>query len=253
MLGAMLGVMRSPHDTNDSTTTPGTPIIVPLESRRRERAQLAQKLQHVLPSVLLLSDGLGRFGGERAAWSLALGVAEVVTSALVIGAFARAVRRVMLSSNSARHEQHVPHGVDWVDVFLGGMLVTEALVHRQETGHLPRPTILLAVVLVVIGLLHGRLRERNQRRRELRLTDEGISISRRWRRRFNATWPEIDAIELAPRVARIVMRSGAVREIDLADAKNAPAIVEVLAVARDRLTRYNLQLQAVAGVALNGR
>ncbi|MEP7345330.1 MAG: hypothetical protein ABI877_08685, partial [Gemmatimonadaceae bacterium] len=66
----MLPVMHSSHDISDPTLSPVTPIIVPLESRRRERAQLAQKLQHVIPSVLLLTDGLGRLGGERSPWLL---------------------------------------------------------------------------------------------------------------------------------------------------------------------------------------
>jgi hypothetical protein len=39
-----------------------------------------------------------------------------------------------------------------------------------------RPTLLLAVVMMTIGLLHGRLAAWGQRRRALRLTASGLAI-----------------------------------------------------------------------------
>jgi hypothetical protein len=223
-------------------------ITVPLESRRRERALLAQKMQHVLPSIFLLIDGIGRLGGEHTRWSLSLGAAEVVTSLLVAGAFARAVRKTLSSSNSVVDEHQQAHGVDWVDLFLAGMLVTEALVHRRETGHLPRPTVLLAAVVGVSGLLHGWLHKWGQRRRALRVTEEGISVSRRRRTRLKATWAELSRIELTAREALIVTRTGVERRIDLTDLKNPAPIVVALTAARERLNSYNTEAQTVERV-----
>ncbi|MFN8573108.1 MAG: hypothetical protein U0132_13745 [Gemmatimonadaceae bacterium] len=226
---------RTPVDPSGVTGT----FTIPLESRRRDRALLIQKLQHVLPSVFLLADGLERLGGEHSTGLVALAVTEVAVSVLVIGAFIRALRRLRHSSNEPAGE-HASHGVDWVDLFLGGMLITEALVHREETGHLPRPTVLLAVTVFVMGLLHGRVSAWATKRRALRVTEDGISIARRLRPRLDASWEAIDRIDLAATEARIVTRTRGERRIDLTDLKNAAAVVEVLTIARERLRRYNL-------------
>lgn len=218
-------------------------IAVPMESRRRQRVLWVQKLQHGVVAFVLFMDGFARFGHEATPWSLALATAEVATSALVIGALVRALRRARAGgSHGSRPDGHAAHGVDWVDIFLSVMLLTEALVHQHETGHLPRPTILLAAVTLVIGISHGRVWTFGQRRRALRVTDTAISAGSRWGSRFTATWPEIETFELDPRQARIVTRAGGERTIDLEGLANAPAVIEVLQAARARLDAYRKQL-----------
>ena len=39
-------------------------VVVPIQSRRRERALLFQQLQHAVPALLLFPDGLQRLAGE---------------------------------------------------------------------------------------------------------------------------------------------------------------------------------------------
>jgi len=68
-------------------------LIVPLVSKRRARAQLFQKLQHVLPAGVLLMHGLDRLQTGADAASLVLGAAEAGASALVIATFVRSLRR----------------------------------------------------------------------------------------------------------------------------------------------------------------
>ncbi len=204
-------------------------LTVPIETRRRQRAALIQKLQHVVIAFVLLLDGLARFGKEAGFGSFALATAEVVTSALVILFFARAIKKSRVASEELGH-----HGVDWVDIFLGVMLVIEALVHRQETGHLPGPKILLAAVTFVLGLAHGRVWTFGQRRRALRVTETGISLGSRWGSRLTATWPEIDRFEVSPERAELATRTGAERSIDIAGLTNRPQVLEALTVAHDR-------------------
>ena len=96
-------------------------IVVPLRSRRRERALLVQKLQHGAAGVVLLGTGLATLGRQPHGFELALGVREVGTSALVLGAIVRAMRRVRHGTRGPHGHAHSP-GVDWIDVFVAGVL-----------------------------------------------------------------------------------------------------------------------------------
>ena len=209
-------------------------LAIPLTSKRRDVGLILQKLQHVLPSLALLFQGIERLGHEAHAWSRLLGVAEVATSALVIGAFVRLVR----ATRQGRHADHpaaAHHGVDWVDVFIGAMLAVEVWAHWQETGHIKRPTVLVAVGMLVIGLLHGRIAGWAGLRRGLWVTEEGIRASRRPFSHFRATWAELAAIEIEPRQARLVRRDGQAYTFDLADLRNAADVRQALEGARLRL------------------
>jgi hypothetical protein len=217
-------------------------LSVPLDSRRRERVQLFQKLQHVLPSVPLLTDGISRFGRDASVWSIALATAEVATSTLVLGAFVRALRQAQLVLPLIRGDApHSSHRVDWVDILLSAMLLTEALVHRQETGHLPRPTILIAALTFVLGLTHGALRDWHHRRRALRISDTGLTVGGRFFTTFAAAWSDIARFELTPIRARIVTKAGATRDIDLTDLRNATVVANTLIVARERYEKHKDQ------------
>lgn len=193
---------------------------MPLVSRRRERVQLFQKLQHAVPAPVLLSDGMNRLTDHAALWSVALGVAEVTASAVVIVALFQAIRR---QRQPAAHAHHA-HGIDWIDIFLGVMVLVEVLVHHHETGRIPRPTLLLGVTLIVVGLAHGWLLERASRRRALRVTDDGISVGKKFFRRFAVRWPEIAEIHVSDARGYVIARDGREHRFDFDDLQ-APADV----------------------------
>lgn len=193
---------------------------MPLVSRRAQRVQLFQKLQHALPAPVLFGDGMNRLTGHGALWSLALGVAEVGASAVVIVALLQAIRRHRQPSTQAHHA----HRIDWVDIFLGVMVLVEVLVHHHETGRIQRPTLLLGVMLIVLGLLHGWLIARASRRRALRVTDDGITVGEKFFRRFSARWPEIAEIHVSAARAYVIARDGREHRFDLDDLQ-APADV----------------------------
>jgi len=212
---------------------------------------LFQKAQHVVPAVALLVQGVGRLTSEGHGWSVLLGAAEVGTSALVIGAFALQIRNARRRSDGDGHAAAAHHGVDWVDLFLGGMLAVEVWAHWHETGHLKRPTVLLATAMVVIGLLHGRIVAFGQRRRGLWIDDAGIRVSPRPFKHFTTTWADLAAVDLAAREARVVRHDGTTCVIELHDLRNAADVRAALEGVRLRLAADPEPVPVVASAQLS--
>ena len=213
-------------------------IVVPIESRRRIKALLVQKLQHVVPSFVLLGDGIGHLDRSDG-WVRTFGVLEIVTSLAVIVLFVRQVR----GARRGAHRPHHGHSIDWLDVGLAGMLLVEAASHHQETGHWPAPRLLLAATMLVIGLTHGRVMAFARRRRSLRIDSTGLSRGLPLLRRFRATWDRIAGIRIGESRAVIALSGGEEHVIDLADLDNADAV-------RDALQAAHRQWEALKGASL---
>lgn len=181
---------------------------------------------------MLVTDGVRRVTGEFHLASAALGIAEIVTSALVIGSMARAMKQLRRTT----HAEHHAHGIDWVDIFLGVMLGVEAFMHQHESGHLPRPTVLVAILTFAIGIFHPRLAAFGDRRRALHITDAGLSLpGRPFRyRRLTLPWADVATIEIDDRRARVRSVDGTERRFDLADAVHPDAIRAALTEAEAR-------------------
>ena len=90
----------------------GGDLIVPLHSRRRKRAQLGQKLQHVIAAAGLFFSGLQSLTAHAEGLERVLAVAGMLTAGLLIGAFAREVRGI-----GRGHSRHHAHSIDWMDIF----------------------------------------------------------------------------------------------------------------------------------------
>jgi hypothetical protein len=223
--------LRAPGRPRGATIPAVLPAIsVPLRSRRLARARLFQQLQHALPALVLLLDGLQRLSAGGGGVGPAIAVTEVVVSVLVLAFFASAVHQYRAAAVHA----FVVHSVDWLDLVLAALFAVEALVHRQETGHLPRPAILMAALMLVLGLFHGRLMRLSERHLSLRVDDDGVQIGGRFFRRFTATWHEITAMEMDASRARLMLKSGRTRRVDLTDLSNAADVQAALAEARRR-------------------
>ena len=175
--------------------------------------------------MVLLGDGLTRLGRGDTGAGFWLGLAEIAIGAVVIASFIRALRGAKQKAAEAHHGHHGP---DWLDLFLGAMLVVEAVVHQHETGHLPRPTILMAAVMVVLGLAHGRIATAGERRRSLRVSDAGVSVGGRFFTRFVASWDQIADVRINEREAAVVTTDGRTRRFDLADIANLDEVQPVL-------------------------
>ena len=115
------------------------------------------------------------------------------------------------------------------------MLAAEAAERWHLTHHWPRPVLLTAAFSLVLGLMHGRLDAGVQRRRALRIDDEGIDFSPRPFSRFRATWEDVAEIDLGGRYATITTREGRSGRLDLADLENGERVRAALAEAAGRV------------------
>jgi hypothetical protein len=209
-------------------------VIVPLRSKRRERALLVQKLQHGAPAIVLFFSGLRTLGGEPHGVALALALFEIAASVLLAISMARALRTAKRPVDAAAAPHH-HHGVDWVDVFTAAVLFAEAWERYHETSHIARPTILLGLTLLTIGLLHGKITTRAQHRLTLRVDDEELYVGGKPFRSLRAKWNHVRSIEIGERYGTITLANGRVRRLDLPDLEGSNHVRAALAAAQQRL------------------
>ncbi len=213
----------------------GPVLTVPLRSKRRERALLLQKLQHAVPGAMLLFAGLRALAEHAVGFELALAVFEILTSALLIGSVIVAFRKARRPANAAQ-APHLHHGgVDWIDVFIAGVLFAEAAERWHLKHHIPRPTLLTAIVLLTIGLLHGRIARRAERRFTVRVGEDDLYVGGKPFRSLRAKWADVLSIDIGARYATIKTRAGRTRKLNLQDLEGANHVRAALEEARHRI------------------
>ena len=211
---------------------PHTMIAVPIRYRRQMKGMFAQKLQHAVPSFVVFGDGLDHLSHEPRLADLVLGGFEVVASVLVIGSVLRGFQQLRKQVSKDHLDEHHAHGVDWIDISLGVMLLVEAYSKYRATGHRPGPTLLLAAAMFTIGSLHGRLGAWGDRRRQLRVSADGISVPRRKFLRMTLPWAQVASIESDDRYAVITAIDGRTGRIDMQDVFHPTAVRDALMSAR---------------------
>jgi hypothetical protein len=212
------------------------PLTVVLRSKRRQRAVAVQKLQHLVPAIILLGSGGASLAHAPDGVELAIALLEVVSGALFVFAAARGLRRA-IGRRDAGTSGHAHHGVDWVDVFAAGVVAAETVEHYHRNGHIVRPNVLMILTLLVLAFFHDRITAFAEHRRALRISEEGLSIGGRpFRRSLKAAWSELRSIEIADRFATIETTRGRTKRIDLADLEDRQPVVAALGIARERLT-----------------
>ncbi len=211
-------------------------IAIPIRYRRTHKALFVQKLQHALPSFVVLGDGIAHLSHDPSGIDLALGIVEVGVAVLVIGSVTRGFRELRQHTAAAHADQVHAHGIDWIDLSLAAMLSIEAYAKYHATAQIPRPTILLAVAMFAIGMFHGRIAAWGDRRRELRVGPEGISVpGKRGFSRLTLAWAEVASIELDDRAAVVAATDGRSQRIELTDAFQPKAVRDALMSARTLL------------------
>jgi mannose-6-phosphate isomerase-like protein (cupin superfamily) len=199
--------------------------VIPLLSRRFERALLLQKIPNLVGGVGVIADGVVRMQRGTQQYDLALGGAEVFVSLLALGLFANAV--IAAVSPGAEPPREAPTGVDWIDVVLAATLAVGAVAHHEATRHWPGPTLLLSAVILVFGIFQGPIGARARRRRGLRLSNKGLSVGARLRR-FAVEWADLKPIVVGDRWAVLESTGGAQHRIDLADLGNHQEVRDAL-------------------------
>jgi hypothetical protein len=206
-------------------------ISVPIRYRRSERGQFAQKLQHAIPSVVVLTDGISHLSHDPHGVALVLGAVEVGAALAVIVSVARGLRKLAKRTASA-DPHHAHHGVDWIDIFIGVMLGVEAYAKYHETHHLPRPTVLLSIAMITLGILHPRIAAWGIKQRRLVVTPEHISIPKRPFSRVTLPWADVKSIDVDTRYATVKAAGGRTHRFDLDDMVYAEAVRDALMKAR---------------------
>jgi hypothetical protein len=194
-----------------------------------------QKLQHVIAGVMLLFAGLHALGEEARGFPLALAIFEILSSALLIGSTAIAFRNARRPVDHA-HLPHLHHGgVDWMDIFAAGVLFAEVAEHWHLKHHIQRPAVLTAVVVLTVGLFHGRIARRAERRFTIRVGEDDLYVGGKPFRLLRAKWADVLSIDIGARYATIRTRAGRQRKLDLADLEGANHVRAALAQARERV------------------
>jgi len=215
-------------------------ITIPIRYRRSFNVFFIQKLQHAIPSFVVFGDGVDHLTHGAHGVDFWLGVAEVGVSVLVMGSVLLGFRALRRHTATAHADSHHHHGVDWIDICLSAMLSVEAYAHFRATAHVPRPTILLAFAMLTIGVLHPVLARHGDRRRELRVGDDGISVPGGKFTRLTLRWPDVDTIDVGDRYATVTATDGRSKRIDLGDVLQPTAVRDALMQARTFLdaSRY---------------
>ena len=206
-------------------------ISIPIRYRRAERGQFFSKLQHAVPSIVVLSDGIEHLSHDPQGAERALGAIEVAAAVLVMGSVVRGFRK-LIKGTAAGEAQHTHHGVDWIDIFIGVMLAVEAYAKYHATHHIPRPTVVLALAMLILGVMHGRIAAWGDRRRQLRVSPEGISVQTRPISRMTLAWNEVASIDIDERYATIKANDGRKHRLDLSDVRQPAAVRDALMQAR---------------------
>ena len=210
-------------------------MIVPLRSKRRERVVLLQKLQHAVPGAMLLFAGIRAIGEDVRGIALALAVFEIVSSALLIASVIVAFKKVRRPANAA-HAPHLHHGgVEWIDIFTSALLFAEVAEHWELKHHVARPTLLTALVLLVVGLLHGRIARRAERRFTIRVEDDDLYVGGKPFRSLRVKWADLAAIDIDDGDATIRTRAGRTRRLNLGELEGAAHERAALEEARRRI------------------
>ena len=218
-------------------------ISVPIRYVRADRVIFIQKLQHALPSFVVLVDGLSHLSDSPHGADLVLGVLEVAAALGVMGSVVRGFLRLRRPVPGDPHA-HAHHGIDWIDIFIGAMLMVEAYAKYHSTGRVPRATIALSLVMFAIGLAHAKLAAFGDRRRSLHVRDDGISVpGRRPFMRFNLKWADVASIDVGDRYAVITSTTGKTRRLDFTEIRHPNAV-------RDALNQAQVFLQNSRPIAL---
>jgi hypothetical protein len=186
-------------------------------SRPVARMQRVQAARHVLVGLVLAASGYNAIrAGDHASW---LDAVAIVSGVLLLAAFAVEMRR------TRRGAGHAHHGVGWVDLFAAAVTAVEAahLHHKGKVG-LPFAYGLVALMLLALGLLHGRL----QRLRRLVVDEHGFDLRMAPWSRTRLAWSEVADVHESGRVVTVVTRAAQPQRFDLRDADGGDAVVEAL-------------------------
>ena len=185
-------------------------MIIYLQDRRLQAADLLTKLQHVFGGFPLLFIGLRKIVSSSPEWPMA--IVEVAIGGLVVLTFIRELRQT-LRSKEHEHPSAWHTAIGWFDLAAGGLLIFEAF-HQPHVkpGYL-RPQFLSGTVAIGLGIFQGRFHGWRNRRRYLKLDANGMQCRLSPFRRFSLAWTELESVEISDKEATFKTKEGQQRTI----------------------------------------
>jgi hypothetical protein len=192
------------------------PTIIPLDDRRLERASKAEAFQQAIAAVVLFSAGYDRFESST-------GGALIFAAALI------AAGGMLLWTAFRAFRGKVPWHPGLLNLAAGVALLTEwAVKLAADGGKIIKPSLVMAVLSLGLGLFHPFIERRRASHRFLRLDADGISYRRGGFRRFDVRWDALESISVLPKEILFQRRSGRPHRIPLRHLGNAAEVVEVV-------------------------
>jgi uncharacterized membrane protein YobD (UPF0266 family) len=191
-----------------------------------KRKKFARSFNHVLAGVLLLLLGienLSQHGSEHLIFALL----SILAGAAVFISFVREMRQLAHTK---------PHGVNWVDLFAGIVILLEAW-HKYKPEKGFQPATLLFVVGVAtfcIGLFHAKLAQLAR----LRCDANGFFARMSPFKNLQLAWQDIAAVQLEAAVIRITANDRRQHKLSLRSVENKN---EITAFFDENWRRYGAQ------------
>lgn len=176
--------------------------VLPIRSRRFERALRVQTVQHLFAAVLLITTALTHLTDPKN-HHYVLPVLELVTGAVLIGmAIYEKVRK--------RHTK-----MGWVELAGAAMTFVEAIAKLNEP-HRPLFYVLSfvpPVMLLVLGLFHEQIR----RRPSLKVDDEGFEMRLRVLFKRRVPWSGVSSYRITPTHVEFAREDGSTKRLRITD------------------------------------
>jgi hypothetical protein len=197
------------------------PVEIHLDDRRLTMADRVEAVQQGLAAFALLSAGLERYGTADGARAYA--VALIAAAVLLALATLRHLLRSASGSSGT------------LSIIAGCALLTEWAVSLSDGGRWFRPTLVVALVALTMGIFHGPLHRRRGALRFLRMDAEGVAFRLNPFRRFRVKWAELASITAYSDCIVLQRRNGKEHRIPLTRLNNAFEVTDAVHAAAGRM------------------
>ena len=195
------------------------PTIIALQDRRRALLSRFEAIQQGAAGFVLIAAGYGRL--ETAAQGTAVFGGALIAAGLLL--LWVAIRELV---------GKVPWHPGLLNLAAGVALLTEwGVTLAADGGKIIKPSLVMALISLGLGLGHRRLHHRRITARSLRLDAQGLSFHLNPIRNFAVRWDDLASISVQPAEILFQRRSGRRHRIPLGRLDNAGEVVDAVIAA----------------------
>ena len=180
--------------------------VLPIRSRRLDRARRVQTIQHVLAAVILILNAYDHLT-DPLSHHVVLPVLEMITGLILIGtAIVERVRKT--------HAR-----VGWFELAGATMLYVEAIAKLQDRHHLSFHilTFIAPTILLLFGIFDTRIREGLR----MEANDDAFLVKTRVFRWYRVPWDKLQSYRFTDKHLELIRTDGRITRINLSDLHNA--------------------------------